>query len=390
MLRKSALLVFAVFFDTVSAHEIRIDSGVRKGAIEPSLDYAVATYKHDAYRVGLFTSPTTQGLFTSYTKTEGTLLVELGQRERSLDQGFVVSNGAYLPWTRNFAFAEPIGARIGLQSKVFTGAVDYYQQGDTNLSAARAYLTPTPYFKISVGAAATIANRVSPVIPLAAFSVGTHERKGFMAGGEVAGLGNYLVHARYSGDALLRVLAFTRSDASALASGVYNASRGVVAQFMSNECFSQLFATDYRYALARYAGRYLTGVYVFEEKVQLMGMSLRTSPDAFHVRAGATLGNEGSLQTLAGIGYGDYIFLGGGSYNLYKDQPLEPIIFTSEWYSSVLLQSSSMRIKDTGYKMMALVNTKVVQGFVAITYAEDLRGREKFGFFARFAGKIVF
>lgn len=390
MPRKSALLLFVVFCETVSAHEIRVDSGVRKGTIDPALDYAVATYKHDAYRVGVFTAPTSEGFFTSYVKSQGTLLVELGQRERSLDQGFVFSNGAYLPWTRNFAFAEPVGARIGLQSKMFAGAVDYYQQADANLGAARAYLTPTPYLKISVGAAASIADRVSPVIPLAAFSVGSHERKGFTAGGEAAGFGNYLVHARYTGDATFRMLAFTRSDANALASGVYNASRGVVAQFMSNEWFAQIFATDYRYALARYAGRYLTGVYVFEEKVQLAGVSLRTSPDAFHVRAGATLGNEGSLQTLAGIGYGDYIFLGGGSYSLNKDQPLEPIIFPSEWYSSVLLQSTSMRIKDTGYKMMALVNTEVVQGFVAITYAEDIRGREKFGFFARFAGKVVF
>lgn len=117
---------------------------------------------------------------------------------------------------------------------------------------------------------------------------------------------------------------------------------------------------------------------------------MRNSETGFHLRTGATLSADGSLQTLAGLGYSEYIFLGGGHYNLYSDQPLEPVIFPSEWYSSILLQSSSMRVKNNGYKIMALVNTGSIQGFVALTYAEDSRQRENFGFFMRLAGSISF
>jgi hypothetical protein len=82
--------------------------------------------------------------------------------------------------------------------------------------------------------------------------------------------------------------------------------------------------------------------------------------------------------------------VGGGHYQTRADQPLEPIIFPSDWYSSVLLQSTSMRVKDTGFKMLALVNTEVVKGFVAVTYAEDFRQREQFGFFMRLSGHVDF
>jgi hypothetical protein len=37
-----------------------------------------------------------------------------------------------------------------------------------------------------------------------------------------------------------------------------------------------------------------------------------------------------------------------------------------------------------------LVNTEAVQGFFAVTYAEDFRGRERFGFFIRIAGSMAF
>lgn len=49
-----------------------------------------------------------------------------------------------------------------------------------------------------------------------------------------------------------------------------------------------------------------------------------------------------------------------------------------------------MRVKNSGYKVLALVNTGVFQGFVALTYSEDRRERESFGFFMRLAGSMTF
>lgn len=375
---------------SIFAHEINLQTGRLKNDIAPSVDFFVATYKHKEYRIGAFTSPTAQGVVASYT-TQGTpFIFELGQREKSLEQGFLVGNGAYLPWTKNFAFAEPIGVRSGYETRYVSVDSSYYQSEAQNIAATRATFTPAAWFRISGGAAAQNIESAERAIPVASLGFGSKNERGFLGGAEFAGAGNYLLHARYAGDFLLRGLAFRRGGENPLASGIYANSEGIVLQGISEAWFAQYFQTDTRFAMLRYAGSHLTGVAVYEEKTQLAGLSLRNSATGFHLRSGATLAVDGSLQTLAGFGYADYIFLGGGHYALVSEQPLEPVIFPSEWYSSVMLQSSGMRVKDRGYKMMALVNTEAVQGFFAVTYAEDARGRERFAFYMRIAGGMTF
>ncbi len=375
----------------IAAHEVSVQTGLLRNDIGPSVDFGVATYKHGPYRIGAFTAPDVQGVVASYSSTQSPFILELGQREKSLDQGFVISNGAYLPWTKNFAFAEPIGIRTGYVFKYAGAEAAYYQHEAQNLATANFCITPLAWLKISGGAATQNVELAQQAIPLAAILLGDREEHlGFKGGADFAGTGNYLLHGRYTGDFTLRALAFKRSAEGPLASGIYAAKEGIAAQFFSASWFAQYFQTDTRFGMLRFAGEYLTAVAVYEEKSQLAGISLRNSATGFHLRSGATAGVDGSLQTLAGFGYADFIFLGGGHYTLYSEQPLEPVIFPSDWYSSVLLQSTAMRIKDRGFKMMALVNTDAVQGFFTVTYAEDTRGRERFNFFIRVAGHLTF
>lgn len=373
------------------SHQLQFQTGRLKQDIAPSADYGAAVYRHKEFRVGMFTAPKSRGVVASYSSTQNPLVFELGQRERSLDYGFLISNGAYLPWTRNFAFAEPAGMRLGYQVKYFFADSQYYQLEQSDVAALRAGVTPAEWVRFSAGVAAYDLHAEEKPFAIGALQLGAIEtRDGFSAGFEYAGEGNFLGTARYGGDFSLRAMAFQRSEAHALASGIFEQKQGFVGQFFSDQWFAQYFATDSHYAMLRHAGAYLTGVVVYEQRNQLAGISVRNSETGFHLRTGATLSADGSLQTLAGLGYSEYIFLGGGHYNLYSDQPLEPVIFPSEWYSSILLQSSSMRVKNNGYKVMALVNTGSIQGFVALTYAEDSRQRENFGFFMRLAGSISF
>lgn len=373
------------------AHEVSLQTGLLRNDIGPSVDFGVATYKHGPYRIGAFTAPDRQGVVASYTSQNSPFLFEIGQREKSLDQGFVIGNGAYLPWTKNFAFGEPMGIRTGYRTRYGSVAGAYYRQDDQNLVSAQLAVFPADWLTISGGAAAQNAETAGQGIPLAALTIGDRgESTGFQGGAEFAGTGNYLLHARYTDGFTLRALGFKRASENPLASGIYGFKEGIAAQFISDSWFAQYFQTDTRFAMLRFAGEYMTAVGVYEEKTQMAGLTLRNSATGLHLRSGATVASDGSLQTLAGLGYGDFIFLGGGHYALYGEQPLEPVIFPSAWYSSLLLQSTAMRIKDRGFKMMALVDTQAVQGFFAVTYAEDARGRERFNFFMRVAGHLSF
>ncbi|AFM12129.1 hypothetical protein [Turneriella parva] len=373
------------------SHQIQFQTGRLKQDIAPSADFGAAVYRHKEFRVGAYTAPSARGVMASFSSTATPFLLEVGQRERSLDFGFLISNGAYLPWTRNFAFAEPAGVRLGYQSKYLFTDSQYYQLEQNNVAALRVGAIPASWVRFSAGAAAFDVHNNEQPIAIGSLQFGAIEsRDGFAAGLEMAGPGNLLASLRYDGGFSMRAIAFERSEPHGLASGVFEARQGFVGQLFSKQWFAQYFATGSHYAMLRYAGAYLTGVVVYEQRNQLAGFSVRNSETGFHLRTGATLSADSSLQTLAGLGYADYLFVGGGHYQLYSDQPLEPIIFPSEWYSSILLQSSSMRIKNSGYKIMALVNTGVVQGFVALTYAEDSRQRENFGFFMRLAGSLSF
>lgn len=391
MKTKLLFCLFVFCAPRIVAHEVSLQTGLLKNSIAPAADFAVATYKHGSYRIGAFTAPEAQGIVASYSSTDAPFMLELGQRERSLDQGFIVSNGAYLPWTKNFAFAEPMGARAGYRTRYGGVESAYYQREDQNIGAANLFVSPVSWFKVSGGVAAQNLESSQGVIPLMSALFGeSGENLGFKGGGEYAGPGNFLLHARYAGDFTVRALGFKTTGDNPLASGIYAEKAGGAVQFFSKAWFAQYFHTTSRFGMARYAGEYLTGVAVYEEKTQMAGFSLRNSATGFHLRGGATLGADSSLQTLAGLGYADFIFIGGGHFKLSAEQPLEPMIFPSDWYSSLLLQSTGMRIKDSGFKMLALVNTEVVQGFFAVTYAEDARGRERFGFFLRIAGSLTF
>jgi len=374
----------------IYAHKIEVQTGSLKGDFTPTPDYAITTYKHGPFRAGAFTSPNAQGVVASYSSTDSPFLLELGQREKSIEQGFLVSNGAYLPWTRNFAFAEPIGVRTGLRMRYAGAEAFYYQRDVQSLTAALAHISPFSWFRFSGGAGLPDANLSTKPFPLAAIAFGEIGNSfGTRVGGEFAGEGNFLAFARYQGDFTLRGLAFRRSSEGPLASGIFGFSSGGAVQWMSKSWFAQYFQTDSRFGMLRYGGDYLSAVLVYEERNPLAGFSLR-SGTGFHLRAGATAAADSGLQTLAGLGFADVIFIGGGHYSLLRDQPLEPVIFPAEWYSSLLLQSSSMRLRDRGFKMLALVQTGAVQGFVAVTYSEDTRGRERFGFFMRLAGSLAF
>ncbi len=392
MLRKilAATLLCGVCGRALS-HQVQFQIGRLKQDIAPSADFGGAVYRHKEYRLGAYMAPASRGVVASYSSTRSPFILEVGQRERSLDHGFIISNGAYLPWTRNFAFAEPAGLRVGYQTKYVAIDTQYYQLEQSNAGTARIGLLPTDWLRISGGIAARDMHQTAEPFPVGSLQVGALDtRDGFTSGVEYAGAENLLGHLRYENGYTLRALAFKRNEPHALASGVFESHQGLVAQFFSDNWFAQYFSTDSRFGMLRYAGSYLTGVAVYEQRNQLAGFSVRNSEAGFHLRSGATVSADSSLQTLAGLGYADFLFLGGGHYTLYSDQPLEPVIFPSEWYSSILLQSSSMRIKDNGFKVMALVNTAAVQGFVAMTYSEDRRERERFGFYLRLAGSLTF
>ncbi|MFO1469405.1 MAG: hypothetical protein U1F27_00030 [Turneriella sp.] len=372
--------------------QIEVQTGRLKNDITPSADFGVAFYRANGFRIGGFTSPTAQGLLASYKDLKGILQLELGQRENSLEQGFLISNGAYLPWTRNFAYAEPAGLRLALGPKILSADAAYYQQSQNNLLLSRVTFSPVTWFSLRAGAAMAEVQQQTPALPVASLTFGKAAGMDgkIYAGLEMAGKGNYLTFVQFSDDLTIRALAFRRSETNALASGIFDNDQGLAIQYISDGWFAQFFSAGGEFGMLRYAGDYLTAVSVYEQKTQLAGFSLRNSPKGLHVRSGITFAADTSMQTLAGLGYDDFIFLGGGHYQTKADQPLEPIIFPSEWYSSVLLQSTSMRIKDTGFKMLALVNTGVVNGFVALTYAEDFRRREQFGFFMRLSGHVEF
>lgn len=392
MRRLLCLLPMLTALQATATQQIELQTGRLKNDITPSADFGVAFYRANGFRIGAYTAPTGQGVLASYQDLKGVVQLELGQREKSLEQGFLISNGAYLPWTRNFAYAEPAGVRLAVGPKLISADASYYQQAQNNLLLSRITFAPVDWFSLRAGAAMAEVQQQTPAIPLAALTFGkTSDTPGkFSAGFEVAGKGNYLTFAQYRDDVTLRALAFRRSETLPLASGIFDTDQGLAIQYISDTWFAQFFSAGGEFGMLRYAGDYLTAVTVYEQKSQLAGFSLRNSPAGFHLRSGITFAADTSVQTLAGLGYGDFIFVGGGHYQTRTDQPLEPIVFPSEWHSSVLLQSTSMRIKDTGFKMLALVNTEVVKGFVAVTYAEDFRRREQFGFFMRLSGHVEF
>jgi hypothetical protein len=388
-MRKALSLVFAAM--PVWAERIEFQGGLLKSAIAPTADYGGIVYRHDGFRIGAYTAPTAQGVVASYSNTQSPLLLEVGQRERSLENGFLFGNGAWLPWTRNFAFAEPTGVRAGYQLRSMGADLQYYQTGPNNLAAARIFVMLFDWLRLTGGIAVPELHEGAQRLPVASLALGrTAERKGFTTGIEAAGEGNYLLHARYRGDFSARGLLFRREQASPLASGIFEKREGFALQFFERHWFAQFFSTDSRFGMLRYGGDLLSGVVVYEERMQLAGLSVRSDVRGLHVRAGATVGHDTSLQSLLGLGFGDAVFVGGGHYELFSEQPLEPIIFPADWYSSVLLQSTTMRLRNSGFKLMALVDTKAVQGFVAATYSEDARGRERFDFYLRLAGGVTF
>lgn len=391
-MRSRILLTFSVVIPLgyTRAHEMDVQTGSLKGGIAPSADFAALSYRHAGYRVGVFTSPGAQGVLASYRADHDFVVLELGQREKSFDQGFVISNGAYLPWTKNFAFAEPLGARAGIRNRLLALDVMGYQLAGQSQAMGQVSVTPLSWLRFSGGASAAMIEPVLRPVPLASLSLGVAEGKGFGGGAQYAGNRNALIYARYAGSFTLRGFGFYRSDANPLASGIFSSSAGGVAQWISEAWFAQFFSTDTRFGMVRYGGERLMAIAIYEEQTQLAGVSLRNSATGFHLRSGVTFAGDGSVQTLAGLGYSDYLFIGGGHFELRHDQPFEPGIFPAEWYSSVLLQSTSMRIKDRGIKMLALVDTDIVKGFFAITYSESANRQEQFGFFLRVSGAVVF
>lgn len=386
------LFTSVIALHATPTQQIEVQTGRLKNDITPSADFGVAFYRANGFRIGAYTAPTAQGVIASYQNLNGLIQLELGQREKSLEQGFLISNGAYLPWTRNFAYAEPAGLRVALGPKIISAEASYYQQEQNNLLLSRVIFSPVTWFSLRAGAAMAEVQQQTPALPVASLTFGNtaDTNSKISAGLEMAGKGNYLTFAQYTDGMTIRALAFRRSETNALASGIFDNDQGLAIQYISDSWFAQFFSAGGEFGMLRYAGDYLTAVSVYEQKTQLAGFSLRNSAKGLHVRSGITFSADASMQTLAGLGYDDFIFLGGGHYQTKADQPLEPIIFPSEWYSSVLLQSTSMRIKDTGFKMLALVNTGVVKGFVALTYAEDFRRREQFGFFMRLSGHVEF
>lgn len=375
----------------VRAERIEFQGGVLRNAIAPTADYGALVYRHEGFRVGTFAAPTARGVIASYSQTRDAFIFEVGQRERSLESGFLVSNGAWLPWTRNFAFAEPTGIRTGYELRYAGADLQYYQAGQNNLAAVRLYITPVKWLRVTGGVATPELNEGAQQLPLASLVLGNAvDRSGFAAGFEMVGDGNYLLHARYSGDLSVRGLLFKRAQAGPLASGIYAQREGLALQFFEKHWFAQFFSTDSRFGMLRYGGGLLSGVAVYEERMQLAGLSVRSDARSLHIRAGATVGHDTSIQSLVGLGFGDALFVGGGHYELFSEQPLEPIIFPADWYSSVLLQSSAMRLRNRGFKLMALVATEAFQGFVAATHSEDARGRERFDFYLRIAGGVTF
>ncbi|HRP68558.1 MAG TPA: hypothetical protein PLY93_03420 [Turneriella sp.] len=379
-----------IYTSALTAHQLEFESGLLKNAITPSADYGSVVYKHEEYRVGMFTAPTSKGLIAAYTSENSPWLLDVGQREKSLAQGAVVGNGAYLPWSNSFTFKEPIGIRTGYNARYIGVNAAYYQRDSQNVAFPELTITPTNWLSMS-GGAVEESMGVGTAFPIFSLNVGKRGAwDGFHAALTAVGKENQFFYAAYKGNASVRLLAFHSESPGALASGIYAQNRGVAAQFFSTHWFAQFFQTQSQFGMLRYTGEYLTAIYTKEEKSSLVGVSLRHNPTGFHARAGATFGIDGSLQSLAGLGYADIIFVGGGSYTLYSKQSLEPIIFPAEWYSSVLLQSTSMRIQDHGIKMMALVNSEVVQGFVAVTHSTDAYDRDQFNFFMRVAGRVVF
>lgn len=387
---RKAFLFFLVVMP-VRSDRIEFQGGVLRSAIAPTADYGAMVYRHRGFRVGAFTAPAAQGVVASYSATQSPLLFEVGQRERSLENGFLFSNGAWLPWTRNFAFAEPTGIRTGYELRYAGADLQYYQAGQNNLAAARAFLTPFDWLRLTGGVALPELHEGAQHLPVASLTLGrAADRSGFATGFEAVGEGNYLLHARYRGAFSVRGLLFRREQASPLASGIFEQREGLALQFFEPNWFAQFFSTDSRFGMLRYGGDLLSGVVVYEERTQLAGLSVRSDARGLHVRAGATVGHDTSIQSLLGLGFGDAVFVGGGHYELFSEQPLEPLIFPADWYSSVLLQSTAMRLRNSGFKLMALVDTDAVQGFVAVTYSEDVRGRERFDFYLRLAGGVTF
>lgn len=388
-MRKALLFLLVVI--PVRSDRIEFQGGVLRSAIAPTADYGAMVYRHKGFRLGTFTAPAAQGVVASYSVTQSPLLFEVGQRERSLESGFLIGNGAWLPWTRNFAFAEPTGIRTGYELRYAGADLQYYQAGQNNLAAARIFLTPFGWLRLTGGVAVPELQEGVQQLPIASLSLGrAAERNGFSTGFEAVGEGNYLLHARYRGDFSVRGLLFRRGQASPLASGIFEQREGLALQFFERNWFAQFFSTDSRFGMLRYGGDHLSGVVVYEQRMQLAGLSVRSDARGLHVRAGATVGHDTSIQSLFGLGFADAVFVGGGHYELFSEQPLEPIIFPADWYSSVLLQSTAMRLRNSGFKLMALVDTEAVQGFVAATYSEDVRGRERFDFYLRLAGGVTF
>ena len=388
-MRRALLLLLVVM--PVRSDRIEFQGGVLRNAIAPTADFGAMVYRHRGFRIGAYTAPAAQGVVASYSSTHDPLLIEVGQRERSLDTGFLIGNGAWLPWTRNFAFAEPIGIRTGYQLRYAGADLQYYQAGQNNLAAARLYIAPLEWLRVTGGVAVPELHEGAQQLPLASLVLGNAaDRRGFVTGFDAVGEGNYLLHARYRGDFSVRGLLFQRQQANPLASGIFAQREGLALQFFERNWFAQIFSTDSRFGMLRYGGDLLSGVVVHEERMQLAGLSVRSDARGLHVRAGATVGHDTSIQSLVGLGFADAVFVGGGHYELFSEQPLEPIIFPADWYSSVLLQSTAMRLRNRGFKLMALVDTEAVQGFVAVTHSEDARGRERFDFYLRLAGGVTF
>lgn len=386
-----AALLAALPLLPLFAESLEYQAGLLRREGSPSADFGTVFYRHRGYRIGVYSSPAAQGVVASYSSGTSPFVFEVGQRERSLDNGFLVSNGAWLPWTRNFAFGEPVGIRTGYATRYLSADVQYYQNTNAHLAATRAWLTPAAWFALGGGVALPNIEQDQKYRPLATLGLGRRD-DGFYSSLEFVGVENYLLHARYtgSGNFSLRSLWFRRGEFHPLTSGIYQNREGFAAQFFLEHWFAQYFATTSRFGMLRYHDGMLTGVVVYEERMQLAGLSLRSHAQSLHARVGASFGHDGSMQTLAGLGFQDLVFVGLGHFELFSEQPLEPIIFPAAWYTSVLLQSTGMRIRHRGFKLMALIDTEVVQGFFAVVHSHDLRGRERFDVYLRLAGGVHF
>jgi len=383
MNRTSLALLIAI---PLFGHEVKVVSGSLQKQDSPGIDFLTSEYRAKGYRVGFFTASERRGVVASYVHGDSPLVFDAGARDSSIENGFLVGNGAWLPWTKSFAFDEPLGARVGYKFNVWSTDAFYYQRDADAVTSGRLNLQPLSYLRLSAGATKSFG-----LLSQTHFSGALwFESARVTAGAEILGERNYLGQLRYSSSFTIRALGFYQEELRPLTSGIFENEKGGAVQFFSDALFAQLFVTKSAVGLAKYSVGSAAVVLVQEEQNTVAGAILKTDVTGFHFRAGLTFGRDGGLQSIAGLGHGETFFMGAGHFDVQAEQPFEPAIFPSAWYSSILLQSTSFRLASRGLKAAVLVNLDAVQGFLGVTWSNTGREAGTAGFFMRISGGLTF